>query len=100
MSTDVFPVPLKPMPIITEPFSRVGPLTPPSSDGHRYILTLIDFATGFMEALPLKEIDSISVAEALMVIFFFSLGLASLEKSSRIEERSSRHNLWVNYTNC
>ncbi|XP_070000736.1 uncharacterized protein [Penaeus vannamei] len=28
-----------------------------------------DFATGFPEALPLKEIDSISVAEALMVIF-------------------------------
>ena len=70
----VKPVPLKQMPIITEPFSRVsmdlvGPLSPPSSDGHRYILTLIDFATGFPEALPLKEIDSISVAEALMVIF-------------------------------
>ncbi|XP_069970993.1 uncharacterized protein [Penaeus vannamei] len=67
-------VPLKPMPILTEPFSRVsidlvGPISPPSSEGHRYILTLIDFATGFPEALPLKEIDSISVAEALMVIF-------------------------------
>jgi hypothetical protein len=62
------------MPILTEPFSRVsidlvGPISPPSSEGHRYILTLIDFATGFPEALPLKEIDSISVAEALMVIF-------------------------------
>nr|XP_027232840.1 uncharacterized protein LOC113824300 [Penaeus vannamei] len=70
----VRPVPLKPMPILTEPFSRVsidlvGPISPPSSEGHRYILTLIDFATGFPEALPLKEIDSISVAEALMVIF-------------------------------
>ncbi|XP_047469564.1 uncharacterized protein LOC125025584 [Penaeus chinensis] len=70
----VRPVPLKSMPILTEPFSRVsidlvGPLSPPSSEGHRYILTLIDFATGFPEALPLKEIDSISVAEALLVIF-------------------------------
>ncbi|XP_069984657.1 uncharacterized protein [Penaeus vannamei] len=70
----VRPVLLKPMPILTEPFSRVsidlvGPISPPSSEGHRYILTLIDFATGFPEALPLKEIDSISVAEALMVIF-------------------------------
>lgn len=68
------PVPLKPMPIQTEPFSRVaidlvGPLSPPSSEGHRFILTLVDFATGFPEALPLKEIDSISVAEALILIF-------------------------------
>ncbi|XP_069983753.1 uncharacterized protein [Penaeus vannamei] len=60
------------MPILTEPFSHisidlVGPISP--SEGHRYILTLIDFATGFPEALPLKEIDLISAAEALMVIF-------------------------------
>lgn len=70
----VRPVPLHPLPIITEPFSRVaidlvGPLSPPSSDGHRYILTLIDYATGFPEAVPLKEIDTISVAEALLSIF-------------------------------
>ncbi|XP_076030282.1 uncharacterized protein LOC143018628 [Oratosquilla oratoria] len=55
------PVPLQPMPIVTEPFARVaidlvGPLSPASSDGHRYILTLIDFATGFPEAVPLKDI--------------------------------------------
>ena len=40
-------VSLMKMPIITEPFSRVaidlvGPLSPTSSAGHRYILTLID----------------------------------------------------------
>lgn len=70
----VKPVPLKPMPILTEPFSRVaidlvGPLNPPSSEGHRYILTLIDFATGFPEAMPLKDISSIAVAESLISIF-------------------------------
>ena len=69
----VKPVPLQQLPIVTEPFSRVsidlvGPLIP-TSEGHRYILTLIDFSTGFPEALPLKEIDSVSVAEALLVIF-------------------------------
>ena len=68
------PVPLQPLPIITEPFSRVaidlvGPLSPSSSEGHRYILTLIDFATGFPEAVPLKDIDTVSVAEALLAIF-------------------------------
>ena len=68
------PVPLKPLPILSEPFSRVaidivGAISPPSSEGHRYILTLIDMATSFPEALPLKNIDSISVAEALLLIF-------------------------------
>lgn len=70
----VRPVPLKQLPIITEPFSRVavdivGPLSPPTSQGHRYVLTLIDFATGFPEAAPLKEVTSISVAEALLEMF-------------------------------
>ncbi len=70
----VRPAPLQPIPIITEPFSRVavdlvGPLSPPPSDNHRYILTLIDFATGFPEAVPLKDIDSVSVAEPILTIF-------------------------------
>ncbi|XP_063598199.1 uncharacterized protein LOC134774732 [Penaeus indicus] len=68
------PAPLLPIPIVTEPFSCVatdivGPLTPASSQGHKYILTLIDFATGFPDAHPLKDIDSVSVAEALLMIF-------------------------------
>ena len=62
------------MPIISTPIVRVavklvGPLKPPSNAGHKFILTLIDYATSFIEALPLKEITSISVAEALMMIF-------------------------------
>ena len=70
----VKPVPLVKMPIITEPFSRVamdlvGPISPPAEGGQQYILTLIDVATGFPEAIPLKEITSIAVAEALMLIF-------------------------------
>ena len=68
------PVPLVKMPIISVPFSRVsmdivGPLIPASAEGHKYILTLIDWATGFPEAVPLKTIDSISVAESLLTIF-------------------------------
>ena len=67
-------VPMIKMPLISEPFYRVsidlvGPLSPPSSEGHKYILTLIDSATSFPEACALKNIDSISVAEALLGIF-------------------------------
>ena len=54
-------VPLEKMPLIDKPFKRVainlvGPIGPPSEDGHRYILTLVDFATHYPE--PLKNIDS------------------------------------------
>ena len=43
-------VPLQKMPLIEKPFQRVaidlvGPISPLSEDGHRYILTLIDYAT-------------------------------------------------------
>ncbi|XP_068220404.1 uncharacterized protein [Palaemon carinicauda] len=66
--------PLQTVPIITEPFAKVavdivGPLSPPSEDGHRFILTLVDCATRYPEAIPLKRIDSISCAEALLSIF-------------------------------
>ena len=71
----VFPVPLGSMPLISTPFERVavdlvGPLSPPSSQGHRYILTIIDVATSYPEAVPLKDISAISVAEALLTVFF------------------------------
>lgn len=66
-------VPLVKVPVITEPFSRVsidlvGPLSP-SEEGHRFILTLIDHATGFPEAVPLRETNTIAVSEALLTIF-------------------------------
>ena len=67
-------VAMKSMPIISVPFERVavdlvGPLSPPSNSGHRYILTLIDYASSFLEAVPMKEITSISIAEALVSVF-------------------------------
>ena len=50
-------VPLGDMPIIDMPFRRVavdlvGPISPPSEKGHRYILTLVDYATRSPEAVP------------------------------------------------
>ncbi|XP_068250799.1 uncharacterized protein [Palaemon carinicauda] len=67
-------VPLVPMPIVNEPFSRiaidlVGPITPCTKKGHKYILTVIDMATRYPEAVALRNIDTVSVAEALMEIF-------------------------------
>ena len=65
---------LEKMPLIDMPFKRVaidliGPISPPSKEGHRYILTLVEDATRYPEAVPLKNIDTETVAEALVDIF-------------------------------
>ena len=67
------PAPLEEMPTIETPFERVGidlvgPF-PASDRKHKYILTCVDFATRYPEAIPLQKIDSETVAEALLSIF-------------------------------
>lgn len=66
--------PLGRMPLIDTPFERVavdiiGPLTPISKKGNRYILTLVDFATRYPDAVALPAIDSATVADGLLEMF-------------------------------
>ena len=63
-------VPLGKMPLSHTPFEKVavdivGPIKPASDDGNRYILVVVDYATRYPEATPLKSIESERVAEAL-----------------------------------
>ena len=67
-------VPLGKMPLVDVPFKRVavdlvGPINPPSEAGHRFILTLVDYATRYPEAVPLKKTTTEAVAEALCDIY-------------------------------
>ena len=67
-------VPLGQTPLIDEPFRRIavdiiGPIAPMTSRGNRYILTVVDYATRYPEAIALKNIDTATVAEALLSIF-------------------------------
>ncbi|XP_075697048.1 uncharacterized protein LOC142662718 [Rhinoderma darwinii] len=67
-------VPLQSLPIIEEPFQRVavdiiGPLAHPSRTGKRFILTVVDYATRYPEAVALSSITAMKVAEALVTIF-------------------------------
>ncbi|XP_062601794.1 uncharacterized protein LOC134263457 [Saccostrea cucullata] len=67
-------VPLEKMPLIDTPFERVavdlvGPLSPITDKGNRYILTVVDYSTRYPEAVALKNIDTETVAEALVEIF-------------------------------
>ena len=61
------------MPLIDKLFKRVaidlvGPFSPPSEQGHRYILTLVDFANRYNISCFPKNIDTETVAEALVNI--------------------------------
>jgi hypothetical protein len=67
-------MPLGQMPLIDIPFRRVavdivGPIVPLTERKNRYILTLVDYATRFPEAVPLPSIETVRVAEALVDIF-------------------------------
>ena len=67
-------VPLGKVPMIDTPFHRiamdlVGPMNPPTDRGNRFILTIIDYATRYPEAVPLRNVDTITVAESLVDIY-------------------------------
>ena len=71
-------VKLRPIPVVEEPFSRVvldcvGPL-PRSKKGYQYLLTIMCMTTRYVEAIPLRNITTRSVVEA-MVKFFTTFGL-------------------------
>ena len=56
------------------PFHRVavdliGPITPVSDNGNRNILTIVDFATKYPEAVALPRIETKRVAEDLLDVF-------------------------------
>ena len=57
-----------------EPFLRVavdlvGLIQPTTERGHRYILVLVDYATRYPEAVPMKTIEAEAVAEKLLGIY-------------------------------
>lgn len=65
--------PLIPMPVMEAPFSRiatdiVGPLTV-TEEGHRWILTVMDYGTRYPEAIAMKETSAEAVANELVQIF-------------------------------
>ena len=47
----------------------IGPITPASDKGHQYVLTLVDYATCYPEAVSLKNINTKTVAEAPLDLY-------------------------------
>ncbi|KAI2652407.1 Retrovirus-related Pol polyprotein from transposon 17.6 [Labeo rohita] len=66
------PSPLIPLPIIEVPFERigldlVGPL-PKSARGHEHILVIVDYATRYSEAVPLRKATAKAIAQELFLL--------------------------------
>ncbi|XP_065422677.1 cyclin-dependent kinase inhibitor 1C-like [Chrysemys picta bellii] len=71
---DQVKAPLQPPPIIEVPFQRVavdilGPFPKKTPRGKQYVLTFMDFATRWPEAVPLSNTRAKSVCQALTDIF-------------------------------
>ena len=67
-------IPLGKMPLIDTPFKHVavdivGPIEPRSDKKSWYILTMVDYATRYPEAVALPSIETERVAEALITMF-------------------------------
>ena len=79
------------LPMIDTPFKRVavdivGPIEPRSDKKSRYILTMIDYATRYPEAVALPSTETERVAEALITMFS-RVGIPSemlIEHESRV----------------
>jgi len=66
--------PLGKVPSVETPFEKIGidligPIEPSSERGYRYILTVVDYATRYPEAIPLKTCNTTEIAEALWTIW-------------------------------
>ncbi|XP_075775938.1 uncharacterized protein LOC142826874 [Pelodiscus sinensis] len=64
---------LVPMPLVSEPFERigldlVGPLER-TRRGHQYILVVVDYATRYPEAVPLRKTNAATIADELVKMF-------------------------------
>lgn len=65
--------PLQPLPLEEEPFAHimidcVGPF-PKSRRGNEYLLTIMDVATRYPEAIPLRSIKARTIVEQLVKFF-------------------------------
>ena len=57
------------LPFDTVCVDLVGPIAPSTERGHRYILTLIDMASRYPDAVPLRDIHTETVADALLDMY-------------------------------
>lgn len=80
------PVPLKPIPVVSEPFSKiiidcVGPL-PKTKKGNSYLFTIMCATTRYPEAIPVKKISARIIVDKL-INFFTVYGIPKIVQSDQ-----------------
>ncbi|GFN85207.1 gypsy retrotransposon integrase-like protein 1 [Plakobranchus ocellatus] len=72
-------IPVEKVSLVDEPFKRVaidmeGPISPSCEAGRRFIQTLVDYAIRYAETVPIRKIETKTVAKALLDIYNRSSG--------------------------
>ena len=65
---ELHPVPVK-APWYMLGIDFIGPLTPEAEDGSQYILTISDYFTKWVEAIPTPDKTASTVADSLFTVF-------------------------------
>jgi cleavage and polyadenylation specificity factor subunit 1 len=87
------PSPIQPIAVPTQRFTHlhidlVGPL-PASRDGLKYLLTMVDRSTRWLEAVPLKDMEATTVADAFTREWLPRFGVPACITSDRGTQFSS-----------
>ena len=65
---ELHPIPVK-SPWFQIGIDYIGPLSPPANDGSRFILTVSDYFTKWVEAIPTQDKMASTVANALFKVW-------------------------------
>lgn len=79
-------VPIAPVMMEQIPFRKlnmdvIGPILPPSSAGHKYVLCMVDSCTRFSSIMLLKNLTAKSVGDSLLTLFV-NVGVQKLPTAS------------------
>jgi len=89
---------IQPIAVPTQRFSHVhldlvGPL-PTSKDGFRYLLTMVDRASRWIEAIPLRSIEAVTCADAFVAGWIARFGVPA--RLTTDQGRQFTSSLWQN----
>ncbi|GFV69370.1 retrovirus-related Pol polyprotein from transposon opus [Trichonephila clavipes] len=101
----ITPVARSELPFQVVNMDLIGPIDPPSSKGHKYILCLVDQHTRWGEAVPLYSLSAKETCEVLLNIFSRTEIFLLLKREGFVEKNSAASwvtvlDLWKWYFCC
>ncbi|KAK2997595.1 hypothetical protein RJ639_025679 [Escallonia herrerae] len=77
----------------------IGPFTPPSSKGHRYILAATDYFSKWAEAIALRDVKRDTVADFIRthIIYRFGVPESVIADNAKYFKEGALYKLYANY---